>query len=100
MANTTTITAEDLQDMVGHCLATPPGGYLGSDYGADVASVLMTPMASGAADALIDKIRQDVPLLQVAPADTVNIYSYQAAFDKVAIVVEVAGKGIDLGATA
>lgn len=100
MAQTTTITAEDLQEMVAYCLATPPNGFLGCDYGPDVRSVLMTPMASGAADALIDKIRQDIPLLQVAPADTVNIFSYRAGFDKLGIVVEVAGKGIDLGAAA
>ena len=97
MASTTKITAEDVAEMVEHCLSCPPNGYLGMDYGVDVEALVQTPMASGLADSIVAKIRQDIPLLQNAPADMVQIYSYDIDFDKKGIAVDVAGRGIEIG---
>lgn len=83
--------------MVEHCVGTPVGGYLGSDYGVDLKALLQTPMASGLADDLIAKIRADVPLLTQAPPGAINVYSQQIDIDQMAILLEVAGQSIDLG---
>ena len=83
--------------MVEHWRGCPPGGYLGSDYGSDVKSLLHTPMASGLADSLIEKCKADVPLLSVAPPGSVNIGMYDLDIDKRAIVFDVSGELIEVG---
>lgn len=103
MDNIARITAHDLKDMVTHWLGCPPGGYLGSDYGSDIKALLHTPMAAGLADGLIDKCRQDVPLLSKAATGAVNVYAYDdpTAIDRKVIVFDVAGELINVsGASA
>lgn len=97
MENRAQITARDLSGMVGHWLGCPPGGYLGSDYGADIKALLQTPMAAGLADGLIDKCRQDVPLLSQAAPGTVNVYAYDEGIDRMGLVFDVAGELINVG---
>lgn len=98
MNNTARITAKDLQGMVEHWLGCPPGGYLGSNYGADLKALIQTPMASGLADGLIDKCRQDVPLLSQAAPGSLNVYAYDdpGATDRKVIVFDVAGELINV----
>jgi hypothetical protein len=96
MNNRVQIEAADLSGMVTHWLGCPPGGYLGSDYGSDVKSLLQTPMASGMADALIEKCRADIPLLALARPGTVNVGYSDLGIDRRSIVFEVAGELIDV----
>lgn len=85
------LNAEDVQDMVTHWLGCPPNGYLGSDYGSDVNRLLQAPFAAGEADALIAKLRTDVPLLGTLPSDVANLYAQQQSVDKLLIGIDVAG---------
>ncbi|MEM4986266.1 hypothetical protein V8G57_02585 [Collimonas sp. H4R21] len=85
------ITAQDIQAMVSHWLSTPPNGYLGSDYGADPQSLLQNPMAAGIGDAFIGEMREDVPVLDVMPADAVNVFYVDALPDRLELIVDVAG---------
>ena len=90
------ITARDLSGMVRHWLGCPPGGYLGSDYGSDVAALLQTPQSGGLADGLIAKARADVPLLAQAPG-AVDVFAQPVGVDQLAITMSVAGELIDVG---
>lgn len=83
--------------MVGHWLGCPPNGYLGSDYGSDVKSLVQTPMAAGLADGLIAKCKQDVPLLLDAPPGMLNVYAFDGGMDRKVIKFEVAGELVDAG---
>ena len=85
--------------MVGHWLGCPTGGYLGSDYGSDVASLLQTPMAGGLADGLIAKARTDIPLLSQVSADAVALYAEDVGIDQKRITFAVGGELIDIGTT-
>lgn len=96
---TTPITSRDLSDMVRHWLACPVNGYLGSGYGSEVKSLLQTPMASGLADDLIAKAREDVPLLSRAAPGAVNVYAYDKNFETKVVAFEIGGQLIDIGAT-
>lgn len=98
MDNTARITARDLTGMVTHWLGCPPGGYLGSEYGSDVKALVQSPMASNLADGLIDKCRQDVPLLGQTAPGTVNVYAYDdpSVIDRKVIVFDVAGELINV----
>jgi hypothetical protein len=93
---TTQFQATDVTGMVSHWLGCPEGGYLGSDYGSDVQSLVQSPMAAGLADDLIAKCRADIPLLQLAPPGTINVYSYDADFDRKVIAFDVAGQTIEV----
>lgn len=85
------ITAPDIQDMLRHNLGTRPNGYLGSDYGSDIKSMLQTPQLNGVADSFISKLKKDVP---IAAATGVDVYSRNDGVDKKEIVIELSGTGI------
>ena len=85
--------------MVDHWLSTPTNGYLGSSYGNAIPDILQTPQASGLADAQLNKLRTDVPLVGAMPADQLNMYSVQTGPDKRAIYIEMAGAVIPVGNT-
>lgn len=86
------LTPQDLADMVDDWLGCPPNGYLGQSYGSDVAAVLQTPMAASAADDLIEKCRQDIPLARAA--GPINVYAADLDIDRKAIVFSVAGAAV------
>ena len=88
------ITGNDIQDMVSHWLHTPVNGYLGSGYGQDTKALLHRPQADGAPEALLEKLRADVPVLQTLPSGAVNLYSVQTPPDRLDLVIEVAGQAI------
>lgn len=97
----TAITARDVTDMCRHHLGCPIDGYLGSGYGSDLKSLLQTPMASGLADGVIAKAKADVPLLETAAPDSVNVYMQDLGMDKKGLFFEVSGELVPMdGGTA
>jgi len=82
--------------MVRHWLNTPVCGYLGSDYGQDLKATLQLPQADGTADAFLAKLRRDVPVLQAMPPGEVNLYSLTTPPDRLQLMIEVAGQGIEV----
>ena len=89
-----TITAQDVSNQVSHWLGCPVYGYLGSDYGSDLKSLLMTPLSAGLADQLIAKCRQDIPVLSQAAPGTIEVYAISEGIDIKRIVFEVLGEVI------
>jgi len=87
----TQITGTDIQDMVGHWLSTPTNAYFGSDYGQDLKSLLQRAQNDGRADEQINKMLGDVPVLQIMPSGTTNIYAVTSGVDRMDLIVEVAG---------
>lgn len=86
-----TVTGNDIQDMVGHWLKSPTNGYLGSDYGQDLPALLQRPQADGSADDFLEKLREDVPLINALPDGSTNIYGVKRSPDRLDLVIEVAG---------
>lgn len=68
------VTLTEINGMVTHWLGTPLNGYLGSDYGQEIQSLLQSPMQTALGDAFIDKLVSDVPLLGAMPDGAVNLY--------------------------
>ncbi|WP_313453341.1 hypothetical protein [Stutzerimonas nitrititolerans] len=68
------INGEEVHGMVGHWLATPVNGYLGSGYGSDPQSLIQKPMSAGLGDAFIQKMERDVPVIGILPGGAVNVY--------------------------
>jgi hypothetical protein len=92
-----TITPTDIQDMVNHWLNTPVNGYFGSDYGQDLKALLQQPQLSGLADETLAKLTDDVPILQILPLGSTNIYGVHTQPDRLDLVIEVAGTAIQIG---
>lgn len=82
--------------MVTHWLETPVNGYLGSDYGQDAKAMLQNPQSLGLGDTFIQKLRKDVPILQTLNSDDLNLYAVTEYPDKLKILIEVAGKPIEV----
>ena len=91
------ITGNDIQNMVTHWLKTPVYGYLGSDYGSDIKALLQNPHGAGLADAFIDKMRTDLPVLRLLPAGSINLYFRDHGPDKRELIVDVAGMSVSVG---
>ena len=93
----TQITGNKIHDMVRHWLNTPVNGYLGSRYGQDIKSLLQRPLDSdGEPDIFLHKLRTDVPVLDALPPGSTNLYGITTHPDKLELVLEVAGKGINI----
>lgn len=90
------ITAQEAQAMVSHWLHTPTNGYLGSDYGQDAKAMLQNPQSLGLGDAFLNKLRQDVPILQTLGTDDLNLYAVTEQPDKLKILIEMAGRPIEV----
>lgn len=91
-----TITGTEIQRMVRHWLNTPAGSFLGSSYGSNIKELLQRPQADGMADAVIRKMRADIPILQSLPNGSINIYSVRVSPDRLDLVIEVAGQAIEV----
>lgn len=77
--------------MVTHQLHTPQNGYLGSSYGQNTKALLQRPQSDGSADEYLKKLRTDVPVLQILPAGSTNLYGVQTSPDRLDLMIEVAG---------
>lgn len=85
------ITASDIQNMIAHWLGTPVGSYLGSDYGNDIKALLQNPASAGLEQALIAKMRVDVPIIDALPSGAISFYWQDVEPDKRFLVVDVSG---------
>jgi len=91
------LNATQLQSMVQHWLATPACAYLGSPYGHNLAALLQQPMQGhGGADAVIAKLREDIPVLAALPPETINIYATDLGNQPHRLLLEIAGQSIPL----
>lgn len=81
-----TLTSNDITEMVTHWLDTPIYGYLGSEYGSDPKSLLQQPNVFGLADNFIAKMKRDIPILD---GMNVNVYLIPVDSDKSALVIAV-----------
>lgn len=92
-----TLNPQDVADMVEHWTETPANGYLGSPYGQNFKSFLQQPQKAVAANSFVQKLQNDVEILQILPSDTVGIYAAAQGVDGTAIILSVAGRKFDLG---
>lgn len=78
-----------------HWLNTPAGSYHGSSYGHNIKRTLQKPTADTSEfDAVIAKMREDIPLLKLLPAGSVFIYSRPLGIDRTGLFIDVAGRAI------
>lgn len=75
-----------------HWLNTPANGYLGSDYGIDLKQYLHKPVSRFEADAIIEKMRADIPALALVADGLINIFSEYDDADGVRIWIQVSDK--------
>ena len=93
---TQSITTKDIQEMVTHWFSVPVEGYLGSNYGQNIRSLLAKPMSSADADGVIKKMKKDLPILGMIPDGQINIYLQDTGTDKKRLIVDVSGHHIEI----
>ncbi|SER36012.1 MULTISPECIES: hypothetical protein [Pseudomonas] len=87
-----TLTINDVADMIRHWLSTPVDGYLGSGYGSNLKDLLQQPLNTALADAFLAKLTEDVPILAKFPPGQLNLWAENVGKETLRIV-------IDLGVT-
>ena len=83
------INANDVRRMIDHWLSTPPNGYFAQSYGADVKIMLLRELSSSNADALLEKLKQDIPLLKQLDDDQLRIETETVDFDRLNVYLMV-----------
>lgn len=83
------INANDVRRMIDHWLSTPPNGYFAQGYGADVKIMLLRELSSSNADALLEKLKQDIPLLKQLDDDQLRIETETVDFDRLNVYLMV-----------
>lgn len=91
------IDAAKIKAMVNHWLNTPPNGYFGQSYGADVRNMLLRELTSDNADNLLKKLRQDIPLIAQLDDSQLSIDTETRDFDKLYVYLFIGNIAIDLG---
>lgn len=75
-----------------HWISCPANGYLGSDYGVDLKQYLHKPMSIFDANQLIEKMKNDIPILRLLPENSINIYIENNDIDGKHLYIQVAEK--------
>lgn len=83
------LTGSDIHEFIGYWLRTPVNSRLGQGFGQDLKAFLQLPLVTGAADDFIDKMREDLFVLDTLPANSTNIYQVDDGIDKLGIYLEV-----------
>lgn len=91
-----TFNVDLLFRMIAHWVATKPGTYYGSSYGAPLEEMLQKPLSSPIADAFLAKMRQDIPAVEALPAGTINLYATNEGFERKNIFIEISGSYVSL----
>ncbi|SDB86868.1 hypothetical protein [Acinetobacter boissieri] len=90
------IVSADVISMINHWLSTPPNGYFGSSYGADLNGLLLRPMTSDVANTFIAKMKEDLPILAQLHSDQLSLYTENISFEQKKIYLGVGNININL----
>lgn len=94
--STSSINTQEIERMVRHWLNTPMHTYLGDDYGFDRSALLLKAFNQIDADAVIAKLKRDVPVLDLLPNGSVNLYSSRDGLDKLNFILQIANITIEI----
>jgi hypothetical protein len=86
------ITNDDIREMVDYWLRTPINSRLGSGFGNNANTLLAQPYNDGIADDFIKKMMTDLPVLQIMPAGSVNVFAIPRDFDKIDLFIDISGQ--------
>ncbi|AWL27146.1 hypothetical protein DJ533_00230 (plasmid) [Acinetobacter defluvii] len=75
--------------IIEHWLNTPPNGYIGVNYGRNLAEILLKPMSVDSADLILQWIKEDIPLLRGLSSEELMIMSEDVGFDKKLFYIQI-----------
>ena len=90
------ITAKTIINMVEYWLYHPVNGKYGSNFGAPLYALLMTPLDARVADSFLIKMKKDLPILSELNSDQLALYSQTEGFETVHIYLSIMNVKIDL----
>ena len=82
--------------MLDHWFNSEINGYIGSEYGPDLNSLLLGPLDSPVANAFIAKMKNDIPILKQLSADELSLYSVNEGFETKVIYLKAGDVAINL----
>jgi len=76
------ITPEIIVPMILDWFSTPPNSYFGSSYGYILNKFLLQPLSTPLADALLNKLKTDIPVLAMLSSNELYIVSSDNGFEQ------------------
>ena len=74
--------SEQIKNIIEHWLYNPPNGYIGVNYGRNLAEILLRPMTEETANQIINWMKEDIPLFAPLSSDQLSIQSESFDYDK------------------
>ena len=90
------IDRKKIYAMLDHWFNSEINGYIGSEYGPDLNSLLLGPLDSPVANAFIAKMKNDIPILKQLSADELSLYSVNEGFETKVIYLKAGDVAINL----
>lgn len=75
--------------MINHWLNHDPNAFFGSSYGAPITSLFMKALTAPIANAFIEKMKLDLPVLSMFSSDAISIYQENKGFEQKKIIMVV-----------
>ena len=97
--STKTLSGREVVGMTNHWIETPMNGYLGSSYGQNIKSYLQQPQTDVVANNFIQKLRHDVPILEILPSNAVSLFAVPSGIDRSEVFLNVSGQNYNIGTT-
>lgn len=89
-------TTSDIEKMIRHWLSTPPNGYFGSPYGADLNSLLLKKDSQEVAEKFLAKMKTDLPILSMLPSNTFELLLSDKGYETAILFLRVGQISINL----
>ena len=84
-----TFNAEDVKKIIEHWLYTPSNGYIGVNYGRNLAEILLRPMTDDTAIQILQWLKEDIPLFAQLDQSQLNIMSQDIDYDKKRFFIQI-----------
>lgn len=90
------LTAVQIKRILDHWVNTPPNGYIGVNYGRNLAERLLKAIDEDDADQIIQWIKEDIPLFKNLNSNQLSIYSENNGIDQKYYFIKVGEISIQL----
>lgn len=91
------INTEKIVSMINHWLATPVNGYFYQSYGSNVKEQLLKNLTAFSADAFLQKLKIDVPILNQLNGDQLSVVTQMPDFENVYVYIKLGNILIEVG---
>lgn len=86
------LSVKDIEIQFEYWIGLTAETVYGENFGNDLHSIIATPHSANIADEQIEKLRDDLPITEIIPQNSINLYSVNIPPDRVDIILQIGDK--------